>query len=432
MIYLLLLFQFGLIMSMRLRLRGFNPAEAASWFLWLSEIVYINGDFFIGSGDTGNWQTYSYSTHPERLIVYYTAVVVMFTCSTIGIKRLSTSITELRQSILVVIARVAAFEPALLAFTGGLFLAYVLVVDWNIVLSNNTYLLMGSWEATTVDKTMGGLVLSLFGASALISSMFVAISFSRGFNFFAFCWTVIFTFQLAIAVGGASRSGAMLLAIVTLFSGLFAKRSHPFRLTFLALCSAWLYCAALGGRSEGHFGFTAIPGILVSPFTLASDDWLGMLSSIFQGAFIAGDGLDFSADFNPTYKLLSFSPLPSAIDHFSTYLALYEIRLQLYVPMGAQTEVIFFGPGYTALFWGTMFLLCRTLTKNKKHVGIFYYFGSLYFLVTFMQTGAYPTRNVYRTFLLLLLIGMFLANKGRSAAAKAARMAAARKPVSAA
>jgi len=418
MIYLLLAFQLALILNMRQRLKGFNPSEMASWFLWFSQIVYINGDFFLsGSTDGAHWQTYSYIHHPERLIIYYTCVVTMFCVSTIGLRQLSTSVSELRQSLLAIIRRVAVFEPFLAGLILTIICAQMAVLQWNIILSNNTYLLMGSYDATTLDRSTGSLLQSCAGYSAMISAMFLAVSVSRKFSPYSFVWVAAFTWQLAIAVAGCSRSGAMMLGIFIIFSSLFSQRARPFRQLTLVLCAVWLYCSALAGRGQGQFGLTALPGILASPLQLEGGQWLNMLSSIFQGAFITGDGLDFTANFNPIYKILSFSPFPSAIDNFSTYLALYEIRLHAFVPMGAQTEVIFFGPAYTALFWGTIFFLCRNLIKNKPYLGIFYYFSTSFFLVTFMTTGAYPTRNVYRTFILLLIFGLILASRNRKATA---------------
>jgi hypothetical protein len=419
-IYLLLAFQLALILEMRRRLKGFNPPEAASWFLWFSQIIYINGDLFTGSDSAAaRWMTYSYLNHPERLVIYYTFAIIMFSCSTLGMSRLSTSISELRQSMLAIIRRAAVFEPYMAGIVVVVLVTQMAILNWDVVLSNHTYLLLGSWEATKVDKSIGALVLSMAGASSLLSSMFLAISLSRRFNAYTIVWSAAFSWQLAFSVAASSRASAMLVGIVVIFSSLFAKRASPLRQVALLLCAGWLYCSALGGRGHGHFGLTAIPEILASPLELQTKQWLEMLASVFQGAFITGDGLDFTANFNPIYKMLSFSPLPSVIDHFSTYLALYEIRLNAFVPMGAQTEVVFFGPGYTALFWGTLFFLCRTLIKNKPYIGIFYYFGSLFFLITFMQTGAYPTRSVYRTFFLLLIFGMALANRNRNAAVRA-------------
>jgi hypothetical protein len=417
-IYLLLVFQFGLIMEMRRRLKGFNPPEAASWFLWASQIVYLNGDFFFNANHkTAPWATYSYLYHPERLVIYYTCAIVMFSLSTIGLKRLNTSIGELRQSMLAIMQRVVVFQPLLAGVILTCIAIQMAVLRWDIVMNNSTYLLLGSYDATKVGKSLGSLVQSAVGYSAIVSAMFLAVSVSRRFSAFTFVWIIAFTWQLTIAVAGCSRSGAMIVGIFIIFSSLFAQKRQLVRQMLLALCAGWLYCSALGGRGLGEFGLTALPSILASPIHLEGGQWINMLSSIFQGAFITGDGLDYTADFNPIYKMLSFSPLPSAIDNFSFYLSLYEIRLHAFVPMGAQTEVIFFGPAYTALFWGTLFFLCRHLIQNKPHLGIFYYFSTAFFLVTFMVTGAYPTRNVYRTFILLVILGVILARRARKTAA---------------
>lgn len=418
MIYLLLVLQLILILEMRRRLGGFNPAEAASWFLLVSQIVYVNGDFFfVANHKTAPWATYSYASHPERLVIYYTCAVAMFSCSTLGLGRLNTSVNELRQSMTAIMQRVMAFQPLLAGVILTCIAIQMAVLRWDVILHNNTYLLMGSYDATKVGKALGSLVQSSVGYSAMISAMFLAVLVNRPFSPFIIVWSAALTWQITIAAAGCSRSGAMVLGIFIIFSALFAQRAHLVRQSILAFCAGWLYCSALGGRGLGEFGLTALPAILSAPLHLESSDWMSILSSVFQGAFITGDGLDFTADFNPIYKILSFSPFPSAIDNFSTYLALYEIRLHAFVPMGAQTEVIFFGPLYTALFWGTLFFLCRNLIRNKPHLGIFYYFSTSFFLVTFMTTGAYPTRNVYRTFILLLIMGLVLANRRRKAVA---------------
>ena len=417
MIYLLLAFQLALILDMRRRMKGFNPPEMASWFLWVSEIVYINSDFFFQiNRDNAPFATYSFSTHPERLLTYYTFVVLMFAVSTIGVKPLSTSITELRQTMAVIMRRIVMFEP----FLAGLVLTFIgielSVLNWDIIFHNNTYMMMASPDAIKIEPPLGSLLQSVVNYSALISGMFVGLCLNRRFNAYTIIWISALTWQLAFTMAGCSRSTAVNFGVVIIFSSLFSQRPHRFRLATMLLMAVWFYCSALAGRGQSEFGLTALPSILASPLSLEAKDWIAMLSSIFQGAWITGDGLDYTANFNPIYAMLSFSPLPSVIDNFSTYLTLYEIRLNLYVPMGAQTEVIFFGPGYTALFWGTIFALSRTLVKNKNNLGLFYYFGTAFFLVTFMSSGAYQTRNVYRTFIILLLVGMYMANRNRKAA----------------
>lgn len=424
MIYLLLVFQFALIYEMRRRLQGFNAPEVASWYLWISQIVYLNGDFFLAGSATGNWETFSYIHHPERLIFYYTCVVVMFSLSTFKVGRLNTSISELRQSMQVIMEKVVAFQPLMAGIITVLIVTQMAVLNWDIVLGNSTYLLLASFEATKVGKGAGTLIQSCVSYSSLISAMFLAISVNRRFSPTAMIWFVAFLWQVCFQIAGCSRSGAMFTAIFIIFDGLFAKRTRVVRTVALVVAAVWFYSAALAGRGFGEFGLTALPGILASPLYLEGQEWVNMVSSICQGAFITGDGLDYTANFNPIYKMLSFSPFPSAIDHFSSYLDLYQIRLSAFVPMGAQTEVIFFGPLYTALFWGTIFALCRSLVKNKAYLGIFYHFSSAFFMAIFMSSGAYPTRNVYRTFFLLLVIGLVMANRRRNMATKAAALRA--------
>jgi hypothetical protein len=265
--------------------------------------------------------------------------------------------------------------------------------------------MMASSDATKLGDPLGGLVQSFVGVTSIISAVFLAQRLASKPHSFPFFWAACFSWPVMLQFTGGSRTAAISLGIfVTIYAILAPKRKMTIIIPIFGL-AVLAYVSALIARGEGEFGLSMLFKDLLLPFN--SDQGSSMtnyISNLFQGIFITSDGFDYSAEFGSKYKILSLSPLPSFIDHFVTIRDAEEIRLSIYVPMSAFTEVQKFGIVYTAVFWATVFLLTRKLLTAQRSLGLFYYFVSVYELLMMVEAGAYPTRNVYRQFLYLYVV----------------------------
>ena len=103
-------------------------------------------------------------------------------------------------------------------------------------------------------------------------------------------------------------------------------------------------------------------------FTYVSIDnvWMYLTSlfvNIFQGAQGFANALLIMPDYSDQYKLLSFSPLVSALDGFDHIRYLDEIRINRYVPISALSQIWHFGMTYTVIFFFVVFVWLRGVTK---------------------------------------------------------------------
>ncbi len=63
------------------------------------------------------------------------------------------------------------------------------------------------------------------------------------------------------------------------------------------------------------------------------------------------------------YKLLSFSPAISAIDHFDRVMAIGLVKITSVVPMNAYSEAYFFGAPYFLFLLLVLMIWLRTMTQ---------------------------------------------------------------------
>ncbi|WDF72871.1 hypothetical protein [Novosphingobium sp. KACC 22771] len=412
MLIIALLIQLLVLAEMRYRMRGFTPQETFGWFLWLSQIVYLNGDWIYGPQyNPGGWETYSYLHHPETQIIYYGSIILVLWVSTIGVGRLTGTTAGISESLTALRDQARKYDTVFKFLVGSIIGAQWVFLNWPVAWYNTQYLAMTGQGSMWIEGPAVVAIQSMAGMTGFISAFYLANNLSQRGGPIPFVWLVLFVWNICFSVAACSRASFAILMVFTLLMHLVSDRKSNARTLILTAAAIYLLFCALAGRGAGEFGLESIPTILIAPFEGESNGAVEVVGSIFQGVFITGDGNEFRADFPLIYKILSFSPLPSTIDGFPVYREQYEILLSAFVPMSGYTEIIGFGVGYLIFLWGFVAILMRKLVLSQKKIGLLYFILSCTVLFFLIQGGTYPIRNFFRPLLFAYLITVYLSRR---------------------
>jgi hypothetical protein len=205
-----------------------------------------------------------------------------------------------------------------------------------------------------------------------------------------------------VGFGAHSRSAALILfcaAAVLISSEARSDRAISWSLIGLG---AFCWISALSGRAIGHHGISSIGETIVATLgNLSTPDHLfSYILNPLEGIFSVATGSLMKMDYTLGYKILSFSPTPSFIDHFDKIYLNQQIRINAYTPMPGILEAFAFGPIYFGFLLLVVFVVCRTVTQLSIKVA-----GALPTLVNFVVSlsviylFAYNLRNGFRAIL---------------------------------
>lgn len=419
MLIIAVLIQLLVLAEMRYRMRGFTPQEAFGWFLWLSQVVYLNGDWIYGPQyNPSGWETYSYLHHPEGQIIYYGSIILILWISTIGVGRLTGTTAGISDSLNALRNQARKYDTIFKVLVGSIIGAQWIFLNWSIAWHNNQYLAMTGQGSMWIEGPAVVAIQSIAGMTGFISAFYLANNLSQRGGPKPFVWAILFAWNICFSVAACSRASFAILMVFTLLMHLISDKKNNVRTLILTATAIYLLFCALAGRGIGEFGLGSIPTILSAPFEGESNGAVEVVGSIFQGVFITGDGNEFRADFPAIYKILSFSPFPSAIDNFPAYREQYAMPLSAFVPMSGYTEVIAFGPAYFIFLWGFVAILMRKILLSQKKIGLLYIIVSATVLFFLIQGGTYPVRNFFRPLLFAYILTIYLSSRKGAAILK--------------
>lgn len=283
-------------------------------------------------------------------------------------------------------------------------IAHISVINLSAIINNNTYLFMASSAALAVVNPATILLQASSSLLGLLSFALFGLALSSRARLPSFILLAPCTWYLAFQLGGHSRYAFVYCGITAIIL-IFGKKKR-LGIMFLLLAAAALI-NALAGRGTGPQGLAHIGDIFkyLDEFQYATG--VAALLNIFEGVYVQGESFRFlnTANYPELYKILSFSPLPSAIDGFRTRALPLQIRLNTYVPMGATGEVILFGTFYVALYWSFVFWAYRRVlaTMRSRRFLLFTFLFCIFLLCTLLQF-AYPVRWVFRFYVFILLL----------------------------
>lgn len=395
------------------RIKQFTALNVIFLYVLVSQTVFHFAEYlgFTQFAGADSRQTFLYDN--DLGIQLYAAIFSLIYISSIGISidrryDLAGSLKTLLASNIGGLQWVA---PALYFFA----VIHLLSLDKSILWYNNTYLLLNSPLAMT-DALGAGLLTSLFQIFAASSIFLFSITLFQGRLPTALCLLPLALWGLLFNVACCSRYSAILaflsgmIAIISL-NGI--KRSI-FAFFWFSL-GLFLLVVVLNGRSAAAFGVGAVPDILLGGLNLEFSKVVYAVANIFQGIFVSTDGITINAEHPASYKLLSFSPLPSLLDGFEEIRRSQEIRVARYVPMSAISEVILFGYPYVILASSVLILLLRKYLRfvqaGRANLSMIL---AGWIILIFIQANAYPLRNVFRQALLALFVMLVVGAVSRS------------------
>lgn len=182
----------------------------------------------------------------------------------------------------------------------------------------------------------------------------------------------------------------------------------------LAFFSLLLLAKANAGRRI-IMGLGATPEIIDMVISDGGYDFLATtFGSLLMGGILFVHAAEINPDYTEIYKILSLSPLPSFIDGFQNVRSSNEVRLNVFVPLSAISEIFHFGIVYMLVYlFGLSYLyrLSNIAVSSGSALGIATGYPVFGFITAI--TFQYSVRTSWR-FVLLSIIFLSILNYARS------------------
>lgn len=217
----------------------------------------------------------------------------------------------------------------------------------------------------------------------------------------------VFLYAFFLLFIGESRW--VLIYGVVFFSSVYyffsLPRIYAILLSLLGfLLCMFLFAKVVYARNYGFYGIDYQCEIIIGVFSM---DYygilLGFLLNTGDGFINLANSYLISTEYGESYKILSFSPLPSFLDGFSVLLD-QQARISTNVPYGSLSEAVAFGVWYYFIFCIILFLFLYS-AQRVFHISEGWHVLVLLVIIlwnVFYMMG-YPLRNVMRVFLYMTI-----------------------------
>lgn len=290
----------------------------------------------------------------------------------------------------------------ILATLNSLYLfLYASNVDWGALLIMEDYAGGNIRHLFVSHGAFASAIISFSSIPKLLSAVILPFALASRDKKMIFIALPAFAFVMLFQLAIQSRSAGLYSGIVTI--AFIALGYYKWGIAAGAFTLLNIVFVLVGRGSDTH-GVLALADYFSNSFS-ATSAWSFLAANIFEGVFVQGEVFFYTnTHFSGIYRTLSFSPFPSAIDHFQDVID-HQIRYHTYVPMGATSEVLLFGPPYFVLYWGTVCTAYWVAVKYfRKHRNLLGLILIVWFLGGFYMQFAYPVRNVYRTYLIVIIL----------------------------
>ncbi len=403
------------------RLGLLSPATVYIGFITIDFAIFA--EIFWGRLDKSNftftampWPDFS-AAYPQ--VVWLSALLILLGwLATLGLKRQAkTPMPDFFQQIWQMFPRLRQYVSLLLfllaLFVFGMEIFHLWDIDLNILWKNQTYLTINNPVSAGLDTLPGRLIhlaLRPLGLLLVAISVFLFVNRRRDWGIL-FLLLSIYPFLIALAQN--SRWAPLYVfsaGLIFLFFGGIKRYFLPILLSGILGFIAFL--KVLVGRNtpfQGLSGISDTLSLVFVQFDVQLRRWaLGFFLNIFQGAQNIANAFLIHPTYPERYKLLSFSPTISAIDHFDKIVGTYLIKIAPVVPMNTYAEAYFFGAFYFLFLCLILTVWLRAMTQlflRKDLIGTA--FAIFSYWVTF-YISQYPVRNSMRFIYFSLLIGMII------------------------
>lgn len=285
------------------------------------------------------------------------------------------------------------------------FLILLLVsIDISVLISNNEYLAMVDVKKLGLTNPILIIYQRALAINGLISFFIYGFLKSYGGresiihkNLLLLIGLFCFVYQL----GNNSRSSGLILCGLVMAIIVFEKRSilKTVKISSILIIVFIAYITSLYGRNRPYTQGIAYIDRNVVGALAHSDIMIDFIANnVFGGAWVFTLAKKLNGNYPEPYKYLSFSPLPSSIDQFDTYLK-YQNRISIFEPYSANVEVYHFGLFYCCLYFVILFFGMRLMNKAVAKNSFVGYTLCLPAYLFFISNQQYPLRNSFRFFL---------------------------------
>lgn len=406
-----LIIEILMLLEITRRFRFVTAVHLVILYVICSQIAFFFGNVLIDDPGPESRLTYLFNQN-LGIWTYFLIAVIAYSSSVL----LAPAETVSTRQVVKQLAGAASRFVPYVAGGCALFVFFQLsVIDYSSMMFHAWY----GAAPPRFDSSALSAAFKLYSLFAILSAASLPLAWRSGSRLNAFVLTVTTSWLFLYSLSSASRGAAVMIFAFAAAWLATTNRNHIPKLAASVVVLLLVMQSALTSRGLGEFGLSSLPHMIGNAFDLSGTQLRYVIVNLFQGIFTTTDGLTVSANFNPIYSWLSFSPLPSGIDGFDKVLRNSEIRLGLYVPMSAIAEAYNFGPIFLVIAIFTLWLSLRsTLISLSKGYAAVSLFTSLMLFAFFVQANAYPMRNTYRPFLAVIAINflvMFFFRKNNSA-----------------
>lgn len=291
------------------------------------------------------------------------------------------------------------------AFLVAICLAHIMITELKFIATYYSYLEIRNPDFYNATNIISKLVIANIGFVGVTSAPLLAISIINKKKLLTTVLVLVFLYTSVFQAAAHSRWLVLQMATL-LFLLLTSKKSKTSKLliTFLTAALPFAYFSTIFARTNASFGLNTV----FNSFSLSDLTEIALINSLanlFGGMLVLSETLNKASIWHPDiFKSLSFSPLPSFIDNFSSVRDSYEIRINIYGPLSAISEAYWFGISWSALFLFIVVqsLKCvesiwqmskKTLSPNTQLIAFLAFGLTLYAHVLIHQ---YPIRSSLR------------------------------------
>ena len=297
-------------------------------------------------------------------------------------------------------------------------LMHLTLIDREAFMLNSEYLSLADPSRNGVGGGLGAFVNNILRPISLPAFLLLAIRDApargprpsrRGTELQSLLLALVCAYVFAFSLALFSRY-LMIYVFVFFMGRMFSRRgargglggapAFAFYTGLILLC----FAVAQAGRSNAAQGLSAV-GAVLDGLRVEQLGWIlaRLGATSFDGAISFANALRHDPIYEPSYQLLSFSPLPSFIDGFDA--REMEQRINIYVPFSAFGETAHFHPVAVPILFAVCALVTRQLTlgyfRDRDALTV-----ALYpvFLVCLATLQTYPLRASFRSLVAIGLI----------------------------
>lgn len=358
----------------------------------------------------------------QTALIYAIFGAVVYTASITGgldIRRYSPSELEANRALTNRLLEEALFSPLIglgLVLALAIYAWHFASINKSLLIINFRYLTISNPQDMGLSNPILSIAHNATGPLGVLLGAMMVYYFRRRASLYGLACFILTAYFIMLKMAGFSRWAPLIFAAI-LASLIMMRVIEKLRLIsigvvaffFLSLLS---YILVLEGRGSPVQG---LAGIVVTVVELDADPLASLsqiLINVSIGALTTATSFARAESFYPiAYKILSFSPFPSALDDFRSYLY-YTAFINSATPYSGIAEALEFGEIYFIVYFAINAYCIRLLTRSYLQLGpVIGLILSMpaYFAIMAMHT--YPVRNSLRLLLYATLITLWAASK---------------------